>query len=91
MEKYNKTRRIAIVAMAILFLAACGGSGNKGNPSETPTIIELSKLKACEEGYSSLKREDKITALEDDTEVLIRHSEKGSREACVKSGEAKIN
>jgi len=38
-----------------------------------------------------LKKDDKIIALTNDTEVSIRHNEDGRKEACVVSGEAIIN
>lgn len=87
MKLNNNIKTIVIATSTVLLLSACGGGGGETTPVE-PT----GKVAKCDTNtYSTLEKNDKITALQDATEVTVRHSEDGTREACVKNGDAKIN
>jgi len=85
--KNTNMKTILIATSTALLLGACGGGGTPKTTAE-PT----GKIVKCDTNkYSALNKNDKITALQDATEVTVRHSEDGTREACVKTGDAKIN
>lgn len=77
------------IAIAITFiLSACGGDGG----STPPAVVTENKIVQCSTNKTtSLKKDDKVTALTDDTEIRVTHTEDGSKVACVLSGEAKVN
>jgi len=81
--------KIITATATILLLSACGGGGGGGGGGETPTVTKIEKCTTTK--MTSLKKDDKITALTDDTELKIIHNEDGTKEACVVSGDAKIN
>jgi len=88
MKINNNIKTIVIATSTVLLLSACGGGGGSKDTPAEPT----GKIVMCDtSNYSALKKNDKITALQDATEVKVRHSEDGTREACVIKGEAKIN
>jgi len=77
------------IAIAITFvLSACGGGGSTPPP---PVVTENKIVQCSTNETTSLKKDDKITALTDDTEIRVTHSEDGMKVACVVSGSAKIN
>ena len=89
MKTNHTTKTVIIVTASILLLNACGGGDVK---STLPIPVAVTKVKKCATNtYSSLKKDDKIIALTDDTEVKLRHTQDGKREACIVNGEAKIN
>jgi len=89
MKTNHTTKTFIIAAVSILLLNACGGGDKK---STLPTPAAVTKVKKCVTNtYSSLKKDDKIIALTDDTEVKLRHTQDGKREVCIVTGEAKIN
>jgi len=88
--KNNNIKTIVIATSTVLLLSACGGGGSKDTP-KTPAEQTGNIVKCDTNTHSALKKNDKITALQDATEVKVRHNEDGTREACVTKGEAKIN
>jgi hypothetical protein len=94
MRLYKQANTIIITTATALLLSACGGGGDKKlDPTPNPTPNpqpQVKKVKNCDEGYTALKKGDKVTATKDETEVKIRHIEDGKKEACVISGEAEI-
>lgn len=82
MKLHIKT--ITIATVSALFLSACGGSGKK--------VVSGTDIKKCSTNtFTVLKKNDKVTALTDDTEIRVTHSEDGAKVACVMRGKAKIN
>jgi len=92
MKLNNNIKTIVIATSTVLLLSACGGGGGETTPVEPAPTEPTGKVAKCDTNtYSTLEKNDKITALQEGTEVTIRHSEDGTREACVKNGDAKIN
>ena len=81
---------IICVTISMLVLSGCGGDG-KSEPKtiDTPNVNKVEKCSANK--MTSLKKDDKVTALDNDTQIRITHTQSGEREACVESGDAKVN
>jgi len=78
MKLNNNIKTIVIATSTAVLLSACGGGGSKKDPV-TPTPVVTGKIVKCDtDTYSALKKNDKITALQDATEVTVRHSEDGT-------------
>jgi len=78
------SQSIGFVMGSMLFLSACGGGGSA--PTDSTNIENCTT-----NTYTSLKKDDKITGLEANTEVRITHSEDGTKTICILEGKAKIN
>jgi len=92
--------RLLITAATALILNACGGGDSTPTPAPTPdenttaevnTTIPDTKVKKCAEGFSNLRKDDKITAKVKNTKLRIVHSQDATKKACVAIGDAKIN
>jgi hypothetical protein len=93
---------IIVVTSSILLLTACGNDGKfsekkpvavkvPDNPNDNPApLVKLIKCSSSNT-YTSLKKDDKVIALDSNTKVRIRHSEDGTKKACVDQGNAKVN
>ena len=75
---------IICVTISMLVLSGCGGDGKS-----EPNVNKVEKCSANK--MTSLKKDDKVTALDNDTQIRITHTQSGEREACVESGDAKVN
>jgi hypothetical protein len=76
-----------MVTAATLLLSACGGGSKPSSEDEGFN----NAIAGCDSGtYTALQKGDKVTATED-AKVKLRHKEDGSKEACVESGQAKVN
>jgi len=94
-------QKLFIIAATALILNACGGGGDsstatvvtpeENTTAEVNTTIPDTKVKKCAQGYSSLRKNDKITANVANTKIKIKHVQDGRKEACVDTGDAKIN
>jgi len=78
-----KLQRTITALASIFLLSACGG-GNYGKRN-------VIKILQCTKGMTTVKKDDKITALTANAKVKVAHAADGSKSACTLSGEAKIN
>ena len=78
-----RTVKLSVVGIiSVLFLNACSGGGSNDNNS---TIITL-----CPNTIT-LKKGDKVIALEGNTEVKVLHKDNGIKTVCVSKGKAEIS
>ncbi len=75
-----KLNMIILGTVSAFFLSACGG-GNA--PTDTEKLIA-----SCSNGSITLKKGDKVIALEDNTEVKVVHKDNGTKTVCVSKGKA---
>jgi len=76
------------IAIATIFvLSACGG----GSSAKQAVVTETNIAQCSENKTTSLKKDDRLTALTDDTEIRVTHTQDGTKVACVDSGNAKVN
>ena len=74
----------------MLVLNGCGGDGKSKQKSKD--TLNVNKVEQCSANkMTRLKKYDQVTVLTNDTQVHITHTQSGEREACVMSGDAKVN
>jgi len=78
---------ISMAIVIILVLSAC----DRGRDDTTPIVTVIKVEKCSTEKMTSLKKDDKVTALIGDTEIKVVHSEDGSKFTCVIVGDAILN
>jgi len=96
MKVNNNIKTIITATATVLLLSACGGGKKETKPVVTTdpvvTADPVVTVPKCETiTYLALKKNDKITALQDGTEIIVRHKSDGTRETCIKTGNVKIN
>jgi len=81
-----KAVKLSIIGIiSIFFLNACsGGSSNDNNSTidNNDTVITLCPNR------TTLKKGDKVIALEDNTEIKVIHKDDGTKTVCITKGKA---
>ena len=75
-----KLNMIILGTVSAFFLSACGGGSA---PKNTEKLIA-----SCASGSTTLKKGDKVIALENNTEVKVLHEANGIKTVCVSKGKA---
>ena len=82
-----KRVKLSIVGtISILFLSACGGGGSNENNTTTSTTA----IASCPM-TTTVKKGDKVVALEENTEVKVVHKDDGTKTVCISKGKAEIS
>ncbi len=83
-----KMKIMAVSTIGAFFLSAC--SGGSSGPENNETLITKDIPMCTANNPTVLKKDDKVIALTNDTEVRVIHKQDATKTVCVVTGQATV-